>query len=167
RLRADRDLGEVPRARLSRSRAQRLLERDRRPGHRDDDPERAPGALASAKRHQSPGVLAAGPDAGADRTARSRPASPAHARRPGPDVAACVHPSPGSTNPEWCCAGPFVERVAGNLTVGHPIAESVAPFMDTSTLLTAIAFYGHMEIYPKLKLTLVHAGAAWVPLALE
>jgi len=24
-----------------------------------------------------------------------------------------------------------------------------------------------MEIYPKLKLTLVHAGAAWVPLALE
>src|SRR5439155_880192 len=83
------------------------------------------------------------------------------------DVAACVHPSPGSTNPEWSCAGPFVERVAGNLKVGHPIAESVAPFMDTSTFLTAVAFYGHMEIYPKLKLTLVHAGAAWVPLALE
>jgi predicted TIM-barrel fold metal-dependent hydrolase len=83
------------------------------------------------------------------------------------DIAACVHPSPGSTNPEWSCAGPFVERVAGNLRIGHPIAEAVAPFMDASTLLTALAFYGHMEIYPKLRLTLVHAGAAWVPLALE
>src|SRR5439155_1303184 len=39
----------------------------------------------------------------------------------------------------------------------HPVAM----------LLTAIAFYGHMEIYPALKLTLVHSGAAWVPLALE
>jgi len=82
-------------------------------------------------------------------------------------VAACVHPSPGGTNPEWTCAGPFVERVAGNLRIGHPVAEAVAPFMDASTLLTALAFYGHMEIYPKLRLTFVHAGAAWVPLALE
>ena len=83
------------------------------------------------------------------------------------DVAACIHPSPGSTNPEWTCAGPFVERVAANLKIGHAIAEGVAPFMDASTFLTAVAFYGHMEIYPRLKLTLVHAGAAWVPLALE
>ncbi len=83
------------------------------------------------------------------------------------DVAACVHPSPGSTNPEWSCSGPFVERVATNLKIGHRIAEAVAPFMDASTLLTALAFYGHMEIYPKLRLTLLHAGAAWVPLALE
>jgi len=83
------------------------------------------------------------------------------------DVAACVHASPGSTNPEWSCAGPFVERVAVNLKIGHRIAEAVAPFMDTSTLLTALAFYGHMEIYPRLRLTFVHAGAAWVPLALE
>src|SRR5207248_1370037 len=72
-----------------------------------------------------------------------------------------------STNPEWSGAGPFVERVAANLKIGHPIAESVAPFMDTSTFLTAVAFYGHMEIYPQLKVTLVHSGAAWVPLALE
>ena len=83
------------------------------------------------------------------------------------DVAACIHPSPGSTNPEWTCSGPFVERVAANLKVGHRIAEAVAPFMDASTLLTALAFYGHMEIHPKLRLTFVHAGAAWVPLALE
>jgi len=60
-----------------------------------------------------------------------------------------------------------LERVAGNLRIGHPVAEAVAPFMDASTLLTALAFYGHMEIYPKLRLTFVHAGAAWVPLALE
>ncbi|HLY37185.1 MAG TPA: amidohydrolase family protein [Candidatus Binatia bacterium] len=83
------------------------------------------------------------------------------------DVAACVHPSPGSTNPEWTCSGPFVERVAANLKVGHRIAEAVAPFMDASTLLTALAFYGHMEIHPRLRLTFVHSGAAWVPLALE
>jgi uncharacterized protein len=82
-------------------------------------------------------------------------------------VAACVHPSPGGTNAEWTCAGPFVERVAGNLRIGHPVAEAVAPFMDAATLLTALAFYGQMEIYPKLRLTFVHAGAAWVPLALE
>ncbi len=82
-------------------------------------------------------------------------------------VAACIHPSPGSTNPEWTCAGPFVERTAANLRIGHNVAEAAAPFMDTSTFLTAIAFYGHMEIYPKLKLTIVHTGAAWVPLALE
>ena len=82
-------------------------------------------------------------------------------------VAACVHPSPGSTNPEWSCHGAFVERVAGNLRIGHSVAEGAAPFMDNSTLLTALAFYGHMERFPKLKLTLVHSGAAWVPLALE
>ncbi|HZP43329.1 MAG TPA: amidohydrolase family protein [Candidatus Binatia bacterium] len=83
------------------------------------------------------------------------------------DVAACVHPSPGSTNPEWSCEGAFLERVAKNLRIGHDVAEAAAPFMDASIFLTAIAFYGHMERYPKLKLALVHAGAAWVPLALE
>src|SRR5206468_2313033 len=73
------------------------------------------------------------------------------------EVAACVPPSPRSSNPECTCAGPFVERVAANLKIGHAIAEGVAPFMDASTFLTAVAFYGHMEIYPRLKLTLVHA----------
>ena len=83
------------------------------------------------------------------------------------DVAACVHPSPGSTNPEWSSHGAFVERVAANLRIGHNVAESIAPFLDNSTFLTAIAFYGHMETYPRLKLSLFHSGAAWVPLALE
>jgi predicted TIM-barrel fold metal-dependent hydrolase len=82
-------------------------------------------------------------------------------------VAACVHPSPGSTNPEWTCEGPWVDRVAGNLRAGHPMAEACAPFMDNSIFLTAVAFYGHMERFPELRLTLVHSGAAWVPLVLE
>jgi hypothetical protein len=47
------------------------------------------------------------------------------------------------------------------------VAEAVAPFMDASTLLTGLAFYGHMERFPKLRLTFVHSGASWVPLALE
>jgi predicted TIM-barrel fold metal-dependent hydrolase len=83
------------------------------------------------------------------------------------DVAACIHPSPGGTNPEWSCAGAFVERVAVNLRIGHGVAEGIAPFLDTSALLTALCFYGHMERHPGLRLTLLHAGAAWVPLALE
>jgi uncharacterized protein len=83
------------------------------------------------------------------------------------DVTACIHPAAGSTNPEWSCHGAFVERVAHNLRIGHPVAEAAAPFMDNSTFLTALAFYGHMEIYPKLRLSFLHAGAAWVPLVLE
>ena len=50
------------------------------------------------------------------------------------DVAACVVPSAGSTNPEWSCAGPFVERVAANLRIGHGIAEAVAPFTPCGRL---------------------------------
>jgi predicted TIM-barrel fold metal-dependent hydrolase len=83
------------------------------------------------------------------------------------DVAACVHPSPGSTNPEWSCEGAFIERVAKVLRIGHDVAEACAPFMDVAIFLTAVCFYGHMEIHPKLRLALVHAGASWVPLALE
>jgi predicted TIM-barrel fold metal-dependent hydrolase len=83
------------------------------------------------------------------------------------DVAACILPSAGSTNPEWSSAGPFVERVAANLRIGHGIAEAVAPFMDSATLLTAMCFYGHLERFPRLRLAFVGAGASWVPLTLE
>lgn len=83
------------------------------------------------------------------------------------DVAVCVLPSPGSTNPEWTASGPFVERVAANLRIGHGIAEAVAPFMDSATLLTAMCFYGHLERFPRLRLAFVGAGASWVPLTLE
>ena len=82
-------------------------------------------------------------------------------------VAACIHPSTGNANAEWTSHGSYVERVAANLRIGHPVAESVAPLMDNATFLTAICFYGHMEEYPRLKLSFLHSGASWLPLALE
>ncbi|MEE9284410.1 MAG: amidohydrolase family protein [Dehalococcoidia bacterium] len=82
-------------------------------------------------------------------------------------VAACIHPSPGFTNPEWTSEGPFIERVAANLRVGHPLSEAVAPGMDNGIFLSALCFLGHMETYPNLKLGYLHSGAYWAPLALE
>jgi predicted TIM-barrel fold metal-dependent hydrolase len=83
------------------------------------------------------------------------------------DLAACVHPSPGFTNPEGISSGAFIERVAQRLRPGHPVAPAVAGWHDNATLLTALAFYGHLEEYPELKLAFCHAGAAWLPLTLE
>lgn len=82
-------------------------------------------------------------------------------------IAACIHPSTGNTNPEWTSQGSYVERVAAHLRVGHYIAESVAPLMDNAMFLNAICFCGHMEEYPKLKLSFLHSSASWVPLTLE
>ena len=78
----------------------------------------------------------------------------------------------------------FYARAYVPIVSGERVTAIVAAFVDQTErrnqfataflatggalcLLTAIAFYGHMEIYPALKLTLVHSGAAWVPLALE
>jgi predicted TIM-barrel fold metal-dependent hydrolase len=83
------------------------------------------------------------------------------------DVTACIHPSPGGTNPEWTSAGTFVERVATNLMIGHPVSEAVGPLQDNSTFMVAVSFFGHMEEYPNLRLALVGSGASWLPLALE
>jgi predicted TIM-barrel fold metal-dependent hydrolase len=82
-------------------------------------------------------------------------------------LTACIHPSPGSTNAEWTSTGPYLERVARPLRTGHYLAESIAPTMDNAIFLTAICFYAHMERFPKLRFTLHHSGASWVPLALE
>jgi uncharacterized protein len=82
-------------------------------------------------------------------------------------VAACIHPATGHTNPEWTSQGAYVERVAAHLRIGHSVAESVAPLMDNAMFLNAICFCGHMEEYPKLKLSFLHSSASWVPLALE
>jgi len=38
-----------------------------------------------------------------------------------------------------------MERVASNLKDRAQRGGAVAPFMDNSTLLTALAFYGHMR----------------------
>ena len=82
-------------------------------------------------------------------------------------VAACIHASPGGANPEWTSTGNFVERMAGRLQLGHNVAESCAPTMDCAMALTAFAFCGHLERFPKLKLAFAHAGASWVNLTLE
>jgi predicted TIM-barrel fold metal-dependent hydrolase len=82
-------------------------------------------------------------------------------------LVACVHPASGHTNPEWTSEGSYVERVAGYLRIGHSVAESVAPTMDNAIFLTAMCFCGHMEDFPRLKLSFLHSGASWVPLTLE
>lgn len=82
-------------------------------------------------------------------------------------VAACVHASPGSANPEWTSTGNFVERMAERMQFSHNIAESCAPTMDCAMALTAFAFCGHLERFPRLKLAFIHAGASWVNLTLE
>ena len=82
-------------------------------------------------------------------------------------LTACVHPAAGNTNPEWTSEGSFIERVARNLRIGHPIAESVSYFMDNATALTTFAFCGHMEKFPNLKFAFMHGGISWLLLALE
>ena len=82
-------------------------------------------------------------------------------------IVACVHPSVGNTNPEFTSAGAFVERVAANLGIGHDVAPAIAPVQDNMSAVLALAYYGHLEDHPTLKLSLSHAGASWFELALE
>ncbi len=82
-------------------------------------------------------------------------------------LVACVHPSPGSTNPEFTSAGAFVERVATPLGIGHDVAGSIAPVQDNMNAVVTLCYYGHRENHPDLKLALCHAGASWLELALE
>ncbi len=82
-------------------------------------------------------------------------------------LVACVHPSPGSTNPEFTSTGAFVERVARHLSIGHDVAASIAPVQDNMSAVVALCYYGHRETYPDLKLALCHSGASWFELALE
>src|SRR6202158_6106785 len=83
------------------------------------------------------------------------------------DVLACIHPSSGSTNPEWTSTGPYLARVAAALRTRDYIAESIAPTIDNAILLTAFCFYAHMERFPKLRFAFHHSGASWVTLTLE
>ena len=82
-------------------------------------------------------------------------------------LAIFLAPSPGSGNPERTSTGAFVDRVAPGMVIGHNIAEAVAPVMDNATALTAMAFFGHMEEYPNLKIGFASSGASWLTLALE
>jgi predicted TIM-barrel fold metal-dependent hydrolase len=82
-------------------------------------------------------------------------------------LVACVHPSAGNTNAEFTSAGSFVERVAGNLGIGHDVAGAIAPVQDNMSAVLTLCYYGHREDHPELKLALCHAGASWFELALE
>jgi predicted TIM-barrel fold metal-dependent hydrolase len=82
-------------------------------------------------------------------------------------IVACVHPSVGVTNPEPTSAGAYAERVAERLRIGHSVAEAVAGIQDTGVFLTAAAFHGLLEDFPRLKLAFGHSGSTMVPLVLE
>lgn len=82
-------------------------------------------------------------------------------------LVACVYPSAGSTNPEFSSAGAFVERVASNLGIGHDVAGAIAPVQDAMTFVLTLAYYGHLEEHPELKLCIAGAGASWLTLAVE
>jgi predicted TIM-barrel fold metal-dependent hydrolase len=82
-------------------------------------------------------------------------------------VVACIHPYLGFTNPEGTSAGSFLERVAAPLGLAHPVGEAVVRSQDASLFLVAALFQGLLEDHPELRLALTHAGASWVPLALE
>jgi predicted TIM-barrel fold metal-dependent hydrolase len=82
-------------------------------------------------------------------------------------LVACVHPTPGTTNPEPTSGGSFIERVSARMDIGHSVAEPTALFQDNATFLTAALFTGLLEDLPTLKLALLHSGASWLPLVLE
>ena len=82
-------------------------------------------------------------------------------------LAACIHPSAGPAGEELDSNAPFVERVTANVSLGHPVAEFVAPAMDNATFVVAMMAEGLMERFPKLRTALLHSGVGWLPVALE
>jgi predicted TIM-barrel fold metal-dependent hydrolase len=82
-------------------------------------------------------------------------------------LVACIYPSAGSTNPEFTSAGPFVERVARPLGIGHDVAGAIGPVQDAMTFVLALSYYGQLEDHPDLRLCIAGAGASWLTLAVE
>ena len=82
-------------------------------------------------------------------------------------LVACVHPLGGPAVKEGDANVPFIDRMAAYVGVGHPVSEAVAPTMDLSVFLSAIMADGLLELFPKLKLVLAHAGVSWLPVVLE
>ena len=82
-------------------------------------------------------------------------------------IAAWVHPSAGPAAQEPDANAPFVERVALNLGIGHPVAEFVAPPMDNAAFVVAMMADGLLERYPDLRVGFTHSGTGWLTLALE
>ena len=128
-----------------------------------------PGALAEIERAAAAGFRAAmiRPSYHAGRFINHSDYEPVWAALAETGLVACIHASPGSANPEFSSAGAFVERVARNLHIGHDVAGAIAPVQDNMTAVLALAYYGHLENHPGLKLMLSNAGAGWLELALE
>jgi predicted TIM-barrel fold metal-dependent hydrolase len=82
-------------------------------------------------------------------------------------LTACIHASPGVTNPEWTSAGSYIERVAAGLRIGHRIAEAGAYTMDNAIAGTVLTYCGHPERFPHLKIAYTHSGITWISLLLE
>ncbi len=82
-------------------------------------------------------------------------------------LVACAHSALGVANPEPVSEASFLERVSAKMNIGHSVSEPVAPMQDNLTFLTAILFHGLLEDLPELKLALVGANGASLPLALE
>lgn len=82
-------------------------------------------------------------------------------------LVACIHPAAGPAAKEMDSNSAFIERVTGNLNLGHPVAEFIAPAMDNATFLLAFMSDGLWEKFPKLKVAFMHSGIAWLPLSLE
>lgn len=83
------------------------------------------------------------------------------------DLVACVHPSLGITGPDAVSSGAFAERVSQRLGATHTVTEPIAYMQDATLFVTAALFHGLLEDHPDLRLAIAHAGASWVPLALE
>jgi predicted TIM-barrel fold metal-dependent hydrolase len=128
-----------------------------------------PGALAELERVAAAGFRGAmlRPSYLYGRFLNHSDYEPLWAALAGSGLVACIHAATGSANPEFTSAGPFVERVARHLGIGHDVAGAIGPVQDCMTAVLALAYYGHLESHPGLKLSLSGAGASWLELALE
>jgi uncharacterized protein len=127
---------------------------------------------AAAHRESARRMLLAGASgASADQMDRvyveDRPFRPLWAQMEELGVTVCVHPSLGITGPDTISSGAFADRVSQRLGARHTIAEPIAFMQDASLFMTAAFFHGLLEDHPKLRLAILHAGATWIPLALE
>jgi predicted TIM-barrel fold metal-dependent hydrolase len=83
------------------------------------------------------------------------------------DLAVYIHGATGVSTPEMSSHGPYLERVARRLNIGHRVAGSVSYLQDNYMFLTAACFSGLLEDHPSMRIALVHSGASMLPLTLE
>jgi predicted TIM-barrel fold metal-dependent hydrolase len=126
--------------------------------------EHAPEAVLDAMARQ---MMAQGGDLGSRVFVEDRPFRPLWRQIDDLGLTACVHPSLGITGPDAISNGGFTERVSQRLGAKHTVAEPIAYMQDANLFMTAAFFHGLLEDHPGLRIAILHAGASWVPLALE